>query len=123
MAISDPADREASNWNVGFGKVLMQGDIMNLQSSKKSYSRHNCLPKSNANSLHANSVRAPVKLNYCICTQVQFQNSETIHETAQYKQLEKNNPIICMLPHKHGLFSKSNEIIVYRNTHIMLYTY
>lgn len=35
MSISDPANREANNWNIGFCKVLMQGDIINLQASEK----------------------------------------------------------------------------------------
>lgn len=72
-------------------KYLCRGILSTCKLVKKSYSRHNCLPKSNVNSQHANSVRAPVKLNYCICTQVQFQNSETIRETAQHKQLEKKS--------------------------------
>jgi len=69
----DPAYGKASNWNVGFYKVLMQVNISTCNLILK-----RVIPGATAcqnemwNSQHANAARAPVKASYYICKQVQF---------------------------------------------------
>lgn len=78
MLTPDPAHGEANNWNIGICEVLMQGNISTCNLIlKRVFLGTTACQNRMWNSQHANSARAPVKLSYYICTQVQFQNCET----------------------------------------------